>query len=95
MENRYPSKVISYECLKKSLVSLVELKLFGVLKVCFKKNSFINKFLIGQYIFVYKGNFFINFIINLFMVGSRLGGFIVTKKFNLHNSFKKIRLSKR
>lgn len=95
MEDRYCSKVISYECFKKSLVSLVELKLFGTLKVCFKKNSFLNKFLLNQYIFVYKGNFFINFIINLFMVGGRIGNFIVTKKFNLHNSFKKIRLSKR
>ena len=95
MENKYCKKSLSYEFFKKSILLVVDLKLLRVMKVCFEKSSFINKFFKYQYIFAYQGKFFINIFINFFMIGQRVGNFLITKKFNIHNSFKKIRLSKR
>lgn len=95
MENKYCKKNLSYEFFKKSIVLMIDLKLFGVMKVCFEKSSILNKFFKYQYIFSYQGQFFINLFINLFMLGYKIGNFLITKKFNIHNSFKKIRVSKR
>jgi ribosomal protein S19 len=95
LENKYCKSSLSYEFFKKSITLIIDMKLFGVMKVCFEKSSFINNFFKQQHLFVYQGRFFINILINLFMVGGRIGNFIVTKKFNIHNSFKKIKVSKR
>lgn len=95
MELKYSKVSLSYEFFKKSIIFLIELKLFGALKVCFSKNSVINKFFFNQYIFVYQGKFFLNIFIYVFMLGYRIGSFLCTKKLNLHISFKKIRSSKR
>ena len=95
MENKYRKNSLSYEFFKKSITLMIDLKLFGVMKVCFEKSSFLNNFFKQQHLFVYQGGFFTSIFVNLFMIGQRIGNFIVTKKFNIHNSFKKIKVSKR
>ncbi len=88
-------KNTSYEVFKKVLLLNLAVPLIGYLKIFYTKYGIVANLFLNWKFFIYQGQFFVKFLFIYFMQGYLIGNFILTRKLNFHNSFKKLRQQKR